>query len=474
MSEIRFGSYRITDTLASGAIATIHKAVHEGLGRTVVLKTLKSQIAATSSFGEQLDREAKILADIVHPNVVLVLEAGRNPSGRPYIVLEHVDGPSLHALLTPAEASGPSRRAREKPAKKQTVDVPAALAIACAICSALEHIHDRGVVHRDLKPSNVLVSRTGHVKLIDFGIAQRPRTAGADAIEGITPSGRITPPDQLKDAFGTPAYMSPEQILGDFVDGRSDLFSLGVILYQMLSGSRPFDAPGEGDAKRNPAQRIRRESPAPLRERAPHCPRAVERIVMRLLEKSPADRYPSAAVVKERLDHALRAETREDPASLIREALAEGGHRAKSSVIGRAKEPSRRASAPMGLPRALAGYGAIAVAFVLGIVAVEGTHAQTREALAAGSQTLPLAPEGAGGLRVVATPWAHVRVDGQQVETTPFARPIPLSAGKHFITLIHPEAPPVEREVTIASGETVTLDVTMSLGDGRDAGKETR
>jgi serine/threonine protein kinase len=488
MSEIRFGNYRIESTIASGGLSTIYKAVQEGLGRVVALKTLQTQIAPTSSFGEQLDREAKILAEIVHPNVVLLLEASRTSSGRPYIVLEWIDGPSLADVL-------PST-AREKSTRKKPLGVPEALAIACGICSALEHIHERGVVHRDVKPSNVLLSRSGHVKVIDFGIAQRPRTASmSDTLgtEGITASGRIAP-EQLKDAFGTPAYMSPEQILGDFVDGRSDLFSLGVVLYQMLSGSRPFEAVGAGASappgkERSAAQRIRRDAPAPLRERAPHCPRAVERIVMRLLEKSPNDRYPSAGVVKERLEHALRAETREDPAALVRAAFGETGHggkterksdvaelgdrNEKSAAIKRsASAPRVTQRAPMRLRRTLLGFVAIAFGFALGIVAIEGTGAQAREARGGGSQ-LELAPDRAGGLRVVATPWAHVRVDGQLVETTPFARSIPLGAGKHFVTLIHPDAPPVEREVVIVAGETVALDVTMNL-TAEDAGKDAR
>ncbi|HVH42630.1 MAG TPA: serine/threonine-protein kinase [Labilithrix sp.] len=482
MSEIRFGDYRITGTIGSGAISTISKAVQEPLGRVVALKALKAQIAPTSSFGEQLDREAKILADLAHLNVVLLLDAGRTDSGRPYVVLEYVDGPALEALLTSSDDT--ARRTRDKGQKKPKLGVASALAIACGICAALEHIHERGIVHRDVKPSNVLLSRSGHVKVIDFGIAQRPRTLSVSdtlGTEGITASGRMAP-EPLKDAFGTPAYMSPEQILGDFVDGRSDLFSLGVILYQMLSGSRPFETPEGSDPKRSAAQRIRRDAPAPLRERAPHCPRAVERIVMRLLEKSPNDRYPSAGVVKERLESALRAETREDPSALVRRALAVAGLGPKDEPAGRNDgHPLRSASgvrgptrSSIGVSKALLGFALVTATFAAGVVANEGTNVQAREARAAGAHTLELAPDRAGGLRVVATPWAFVRVDGQLVETTPFARPIPLAAGKHFVTLTHPDAPSAhEREITIVTGETVTLDVTMNVAS-EDAGKGAR
>lgn len=467
MSEIRFGSYRVVEALGSGAISTIYKAVQEPLGRIVALKALKTQISPTSSFGEQLDREAKILRDLAHPNVVLLLDVARTPSGRPFLVLENIEGPSLQQVL----------------AKKRVLGVEAALAIAIGICAALEHVHERGVVHRDVKPSNVLLTRSGVVKMIDFGIAQRARTASvSDAFgaEGITPSGRMAP-EAVKDAFGTPAYMSPEQILGDFVDGRSDLFSLGVVLYQMLSGSRPFEAPSREEggrssrppapADRSAAQRIRRDAPAPLRERAPHVPRSVERLVMRLLEKSPADRHANASDVLERLHRELRSLTRDDPTAVARSALVETGF----ATAERKPEGAGTSSARKGIgpARALVGHALVLAAFVIGVLAIESGSA-ARSGLEAGNKPLELLPEQSGGLRVLATPWAHVRVDGQQVETTPFARAIPLTPGKHWITLTHPDAPPVEREITVSTNETVMLDVTMAVGTLEDAGKDAR
>jgi serine/threonine-protein kinase len=394
------------------------------------------------------------LADLVHPNIVLLLDSGRTPAGRPYLVLEHVDGPSLERVL----------------AKKKRLAVETALAIGVGLCAGLEHAHARSVIHRDVKPSNLLLASTGVVKLIDFGIAQRARSPSiSDTLgaEGITPSGRRAP-DQLENAFGTPAYMSPEQILGDFVDGRSDLFSLGVVLYQMFTGVRPFEGGGGGRS-------IRRETPKPVRDLAPQVPRATERMVMRLLEKSPNDRYPNASAVLERLQAQLRAQTREDPNAIVRAALIETGFLPREKRTGSSADAALPRRANRGLAQAAYGFGAILAAFAVAVVAIEGTSWSANDGRRAGDRPLELVPDRAGGLRVVATPWAHVKVDGQQVETTPFARPVPLTAGRHFVTLTHPDAFPIEREVVIAPGEISTLDVTLDVNSGAaDGGVDAR
>jgi len=448
VSVVTFGACRVTEQLGSGALSTVYKAVQEPLGRTVAIKALKSTVGPSSPFAAQLEREARVLGELGHPNVVLLYDFVKNESEM-YLVLEHVDGWSLAELLKKAEA------------RKLRLSHEAVAALACQVARALAHAHERSVVHRDVKPQNLLVSRRGEVKLCDFGIAQRERLPSAD----IPFSPQDGPPAGDHAAFGTPAYMSPEQILGESVDARSDLFSLGVVLYQLLTGIRPFDAPTSKD-KRAASQRIRRDPPPPIRTRAPDVPRALEKITMRLLEKLPDDRHGSADEVALLLEDVVRTKTRDGAAHVVARALGEAG--LMPAKRGAAPAPLTTLTAKDNLRGTVIGLGTLGVAFVIGAAVVQTTSPVQRASANVGAAPLALAPEKAGALRVLASPWAEVRVDGQYVETTPFARSIPLTPGMHWVTLAHPNAPEEKREVTVAPGETVLVDVTMHVeGDAQ-------
>ncbi|HEY8039341.1 MAG TPA: serine/threonine-protein kinase, partial [Polyangiaceae bacterium] len=364
------------------------------------------------------------------------LHAYVKSGARMYLSLEYVDGFSLATLLK----------------KKPTVPADCVAAIGAAMARGLAHAHERGIVHRDIKPANVLVSRRGEVKIFDFGIAQR--SSGGDEPVGLAPL-------RLEDvaAFGTPAYMSPEQILGESVDARSDIFSLGVVLYQLVCGARPFERGDETD-RRPAAHRIRRDPPIPLHRRAPDVPLALERVIMRAIEKLPADRFQSAEVMGEQLEDLLLARSGVRGDRLVVQALEHAGLVSVSEAGGAATpRESKRAS----VRRAIAGLAVLGGIAVIGGVALQATA--HRDGMTAGEQPLELVPAAPGYLRVLATPWAEVWVDGQRVDVTPFARGIPLPPGTHYVTLVHPSAPVEKRTVAIASGETRTIDVVMAVPD---------
>jgi hypothetical protein len=440
MGELRFGDCRVVEELGSGSIASVYKATQEPLGRTVAVKALKTTIATNSPFAAHLEREARLLADLSHPNIALLFEFVKTAE-QMYLVLEYVEGHSLSKLL----------------AKTPRLRPEVAAGIGAEIARGLSHAHERGVVHRDVKPANVLLSKRGEVKIVDFGIAYRERMPSLDE-----PLGRA------EDAagFGTPAYMSPEQILGEFVDARSDLFSLGVVLYQMVAGARPFDAEDTHD-RRAAAQRIRRDPPKPLRARVPDVPRSFERIVMRLLEKLPGDRYPSAATVTDLLEDFVRGAAGIPARQLISRALVEGGLvKAQPGAGTLADAIVESHETPLG--RTTMGFAVLFLALAAGGGAIEGSSSGLRGG-SRGANVIRQASARAGALRVVATPWADVAIDGQHVDVTPFARAIPLARGTHYVTLTHPDAPPEQRIVEIAEGQTALLDVTMNLRPTADA-----
>jgi eukaryotic-like serine/threonine-protein kinase len=424
-----FGNCRVLAELGSGSLSTVYHAVQEPLGREVAIKALKSSISTSSSFAVELEREARVLGDLCHPNIGALHELVKTDD-QLYLILEYIGGPSLLELIT---------RTTKLPAEVTAI-------IGAELARALEHAHERGVVHRDVKPGNVLLSQRGEVKLVDFGIARRRESPDM-----------ADPSDEASLAFGTPAYMSPEQILGEIVDSRSDLFSLGVVLYQMIAGVRPFEGDDAKD-RRASTQRIRRAPAVPLRTRAPDVPRPLERIVMRLLEKLPADRYRSAGAVATELEEFFLPRVRGSPRGVVVRSLKEAGLSKAAAPAGEvtlAVEPRLR---PIYL-----GFAAILALELASGAAIQWADRGAREASRAGDAPLELVPKGNASLRVLATPWANVSVDGQRVETTPFARPIPLTAGTHFVTLSHPDAPLEQRTIKLGKGESMLLDVTMNV-----------
>jgi hypothetical protein len=372
-----------------------------------------------------------MLAELDHPNILKVYDFVRRGE-RMWLVLEYVDGVSLDDVMQ----------------KSKKLPEAFACAVALEVCRALSHAHAHGVVHRDVQPKNVLIARDGGVKLTNFAIAFDERMPTApELLEGGS-------------GYGGPSYMSPEQILGERTDGRSDMFSLGVMLFEMLCGERPFDGPDE----RSTSLRIRRDPVPPLSRKVSHVNPAIERITQRCLEKMPSDRFESSTELAALLAGAAQELGVDSTAELLQDALARAGLSAPSPSKAAAATRSRR-GAPFSLKRSLMGLAFAFVLVVFGgslVQIASGKRAGVAAAERAGHK-LELLPNSRAYLRVVAHPWAHVIVDGQELDTTPFARPIPLSAGSHYVRLEHPNAPTERRTIELTPGETLLLDVTLKV-----------
>jgi eukaryotic-like serine/threonine-protein kinase len=261
------GKYRIVGQLGRGGAGIVYKAVDETLGRDVAVKTLNPDLANTDVMS-RFRAEATILAKLNHPQIATIFELFRS-EGDLLMVMEFVRGETLDKVSERLGAIAPDRAA-------YLIDL---------ILSALEHAHRAGVVHRDIKPANVMVTDEGGIKIMDFGIA---RVLGA---EQKTIDFRL---------MGTPAYMSPEQVVGEEVDGRSDLYSVGVLFYRLLTGALPFNA----DTALGMLQRQIRDNPTPLHEHQPDLPDWCDEIVQRALAKTPADRFQSAEEFRDALNRA--------------------------------------------------------------------------------------------------------------------------------------------------------------------------
>jgi tRNA A-37 threonylcarbamoyl transferase component Bud32 len=262
------GRYQIIEQLGAGGMCNVYRAQHVQLNREVAVKVLQDKLLTSDAALRRFQREAVAVSSLEHPNIVCTLGSGIW-DGRPFLVMELLSGQSLQETI---KNSGPMIWER-------------ALPIFRRICDGLEYAHSQGIVHRDLKPSNVMVTADGGVKIVDFGIAKILPESGKE-IQKLTQTG---------DLFGTLPYMSPEQLLGKNVDGRSDLYSFGCLIYEVLEGKPPFT--GE-----TPFEVVNKH----LKERAETpkaCTAEVASIIMRLLAKQPGDRLQSAAELRSAFDN---------------------------------------------------------------------------------------------------------------------------------------------------------------------------
>jgi serine/threonine protein kinase len=275
----------IVGPLGSGGMGEVYRARDTRLGREVAIKLLPADVAVDEGRIARLEREARTVAALNHPGIV-TLHSVEEARGMRFLTMELVEGQSLDNLVAPGG-----------------LPVARVLDLAIPLADALSAAHRKGVVHRGLKPGNLMLTPEGVLKVLDFGLAKVNPLDGPSLImrrpsfsRGATPGPPLSSADAV---LGTAPYMAPEQIRGEAVDGRTDLFALGIVLYELVSGRRPF----VGQTFADVTSAILRDMPPPLSSVRADVPAGFERIVMRCLEKAPRGRYPAAADVL----HDLRA-----------------------------------------------------------------------------------------------------------------------------------------------------------------------
>jgi serine/threonine protein kinase len=295
----KIGPYKVIDELGRGGMGVVYKGSHELITRDVAIKELESSTTKTNEEAMlRFKREAMALAGFRHQNIVTLYDFIEKNDAL-YMVMELVDGPTLGDLL-----------------KEGPMPPAVAAVIGAQLASALEHAHFARIVHRDIKPANIMLAKSGEVKLMDFGIARD------EALEKLTRKGM---------AVGTPSYMSPEQVGGEDVDPRSDIYSLGVVLYECLSGLKPFTGANAGDV----FAKIRTGKFPSLKKVAPQTPAPLRAIVMRAMKRKPSERYFDVSEVRRALDRYLSNHVEVAQGALLLGHLKQRGKISQSDVLSR-------------------------------------------------------------------------------------------------------------------------------------------
>ncbi len=349
MNEKERRNYQILNTIATGGTAVLYKAIQTSLDRPVVIKRLHAHLIADPNFTRRFELEAKSAASLDHENIVRIIDFG-SANDNYYIVMEYIDGPSLKDVLSARPVLGEELT----------------LLIAREICMGLDHAHQHGIVHRDIKPANIMITSEGQVKITDFGLAKLHQSQTQQTVASTL--------------LGTPLYMSPEQAIGESIDGRSDLFSLGTICYEAMTGTQPFL--GENYAAVIQSI-INGTIPPPSRIREEIGPQA-EAIVMKALSREPGKRFRTAG----EMAHAIEAYLGQEKILGIRDKLKRLAAGEEAAVSHAAAPKARRARRRV-LPAAVA---VVAIGAALAIGVLPGPSARIHSWIEALRAVHPVAP----------------------------------------------------------------------------------
>ncbi|MET9546817.1 protein kinase [Streptomyces sp. NPDC006627] len=311
------GRYQLRDLLGEGGMASVHLAYDTVLDRQVAIKTLHTELGREQSFRERFRREAQSVAKLTHTNIVSVFDTGEDDldgTTMPYIVMEYVEGKPLGSVLDASVT------------RFGAMPTDQALKITADVLAALEISHEMGLVHRDIKPGNVMMTKRNVVKVMDFGIAR----AMQSGVTSMTQTGMVV---------GTPQYLSPEQALGRGVDARSDLYSVGIMLFQLVTGRLPFEA----DSPLAIAYAHVQEEPVAPSSINRSLPPAVDAIVARALKKNPNERFPTAEAMR---DECLRVAQSLQAAPSQAPSIVPGAQTASGAGVGSAVFPPVDSSLP--------------------------------------------------------------------------------------------------------------------------------
>jgi serine/threonine-protein kinase len=490
--EARFniGQYDVLEEIAQGSITTVYKAFQPTLQRTVLIKRLHPKLVKEIDIRERFAREAQVCAQINHPNIVAVYDIQDN-SQATYIVLEYISGKNLTQLIN-----------------GEPLPNEVAISIMLEILQGLAYAHSKGVIHRDLKPDNILVSDNGQVKISDFGLA---------VLEGaphLTRQGMVV---------GTPAYMSPEQAAGKKIDGRSDIFSLGITFFELFTGINTYKCESLSEC----IKRIVSDPPPKLSDYRPDLPAQIEKILNKMMEKNPTKRYIDCNMIVEDLKALEISQKAIMDKKLISNFIQErSGYTTKiqvsSSTIKRRKKLSKIAL--------YAGLLAIIIcvfAWLLipswrkgvnqvdSLISADTTHGIAQDTVKTfqptedeipseynkassnipkskskkdpapaeilTSESAPIAipvsgdtirqvyssnessvnSNAPGYITINCHPWADVYLDDKLLGQPPFPKPFEVSPGDHKLMFIRPDYPLVTHSVSIGSGEKLSLDMNL-------------